>query len=328
MKKVSVIIPVYNSEVYIKECIQSVVRQSYANWEIIVVDDGSVDKSTSVCRKLCHSDNRIRLFCQGHRGVSAARNRGIAESTGDFLLFLDSDDVIHPLLLERFVYLAQKYHAELVMCQCRKVDSCRMKSGLDKMDRDTGGLRGKVGKGTEIADWFHLKYARQMSGIGGKMIRKDAVGELRFDERLGNGEDTLFLYHLTCRRICAVYIDCEWYYYRMHPGNTINSFHVKSNSKYFACSRRIRNSEYQKGNIGYALTWERMLLLQIEGSLMEAKKEKDQNRYRHLKEVAFREIKFPLFWKLEAFHRFMFWSCLFFHPLYFLLRRVWLKLWR
>lgn len=82
MKKVSVIIPVYNSELFIRQCVESVVNQTYPEQEIIIVDDGSVDQSRSICEELCLADNRIKLFCQEHKGVSSARNYGIENAGG------------------------------------------------------------------------------------------------------------------------------------------------------------------------------------------------------------------------------------------------------
>ena len=87
MKKVSVIIPMYNSQSFIKECMQSVVRQSYPNWEMIVVDDGSSDKSVEICSKLSRADGRIRIVCQKHLGVSAARTGGLRKLPGSFFYF-------------------------------------------------------------------------------------------------------------------------------------------------------------------------------------------------------------------------------------------------
>lgn len=102
-RRVSVIIPVYNREKYIEEAVKSVLAQSLKDFEIIIVDDGSTDSTVQICRRLSERDERIRLFSSGHFGVSAARNKGIKNSSGDYIFFLDSDDIIHPLLLETLV---------------------------------------------------------------------------------------------------------------------------------------------------------------------------------------------------------------------------------
>lgn len=102
MKKVSIIIPLYNNEKYIKECIESLISQTYENIEIIIVDDGSTDKSVEVCEKF--KDERIRLIKQINFGAPSARNEGIKQSSGDFIMFLDSDD-----------YLYDKYTLEKIL---------------------------------------------------------------------------------------------------------------------------------------------------------------------------------------------------------------------
>ncbi|OKH34565.1 glucosyl transferase [Calothrix sp. HK-06] len=102
MKKVSVIIPVYNAERYVAATIESVLSQTYENFEIIIVDDGSPDNSIEVCQKF--TDSRIRIIRQKNRGLPGARNTGIRHAKGDYLAFLDADDIWLPTKLEKHVY--------------------------------------------------------------------------------------------------------------------------------------------------------------------------------------------------------------------------------
>ncbi len=88
MKKVSVIIPMYSAEPYIRQCIQSVILQTWSNLEILVIDDGSTDRSLKVCEDLSRIDDRIRILTQNNQGVSAARNRGIEAAVGEYIFFL------------------------------------------------------------------------------------------------------------------------------------------------------------------------------------------------------------------------------------------------
>ena len=94
MKKVSVIITMYNAESYIRQCMQSVMSQTWDDLEILVIDDGSADQGLKICEELGRMDGRIQILTQKNRGVSAARNRGIEEADGEYIFFLDSDDVI------------------------------------------------------------------------------------------------------------------------------------------------------------------------------------------------------------------------------------------
>lgn len=93
-KKISIVIPVYNAEKYLDRCLQSVIHQSYDNWEIIAVDDGSKDKSLEIMKKYSSQDRRIFVIHQRNLGAGAARNEGIKKATGDYIVFIDSDDYV------------------------------------------------------------------------------------------------------------------------------------------------------------------------------------------------------------------------------------------
>lgn len=115
MKKVSVIIPVYNVADYLSECIDSVLRQTYKDVEIILVDDGSTDGSGEICDKFDKTHDRVRSFHKKNEGLGAARNYGLERASGDYVMFLDSDDYIEEKLLEKMLDLVFK----------KKVDYCK-----------------------------------------------------------------------------------------------------------------------------------------------------------------------------------------------------------
>ena len=94
MELISVIVPVYNVQKYLKKCVESILNQSYSNLEVILIDDGSTDESGQMCDKLRDRDKRIKVFHQENKGLSAARNKGIELHTGRYLTFVDSDDYI------------------------------------------------------------------------------------------------------------------------------------------------------------------------------------------------------------------------------------------
>ena len=101
---ISVIIPVYNVENYLEECLKSIQSQTYTNIEVILVNDGSTDKSKLICERYCKEDRRFHLLNQENQGLSAARNNGVAASTGEFIAFVDSDDIILPNYLETLIH--------------------------------------------------------------------------------------------------------------------------------------------------------------------------------------------------------------------------------
>lgn len=121
--KVSIIVPVYNAEQYIARCIDSILAQKYYNWELILVDDGSMDRSGCICDKYSEQDDRIRVIHQNNQGVSVARNVALKVITGEYLMFLDADDYIYPECIETFVAAIGKYDADLVMSRHDRLEA-------------------------------------------------------------------------------------------------------------------------------------------------------------------------------------------------------------
>ena len=114
---VSVIIPVYNVEKYLRECLDSVLAQTYKNLEVILVDDGSTDSSTDICREYCEKDKRFKLHQKENGGASSARNLGLNCAKGDYLYFLDSDDYLKSIALEKMIECACHNNADLVFIE-------------------------------------------------------------------------------------------------------------------------------------------------------------------------------------------------------------------
>lgn len=117
MLKVSVIVPCYKVEAYLPTCIESVTNQSWSDWELILVDDGSPDRSGAICDEYAKKDNRIKVIHKLNGGLSDARNVGLDAMSGDFVAFLDSDDFWHKDYLKFMMHLQQKYDADIVQCK-------------------------------------------------------------------------------------------------------------------------------------------------------------------------------------------------------------------
>lgn len=114
--KVSVIMPAYNAEAFLNRSITSVRRQTYENWELLIVDDGSTDHSRELVQSFASIDSRIKLLCNKHGGTARARNTAIEAAQGDFIAFIDADDVYHPQYLEQLVETALRENSDLVIC--------------------------------------------------------------------------------------------------------------------------------------------------------------------------------------------------------------------
>ena len=114
--KISVIIPVYNTELYLRRCLESVINQTYTNLQIIIIDDGSTDNSLKICTEYAQNDNRLIVYSQNNSGVSAARNKGLDMATGDYIAFVDSDDFIENDMFAKLLNTMVNNEADIIVC--------------------------------------------------------------------------------------------------------------------------------------------------------------------------------------------------------------------
>ena len=119
--KISVIVPVYNVEAYLPECIRSVLEQSMSDFEMILVDDGSTDGCPAICDAAAEQDDRVRVIHQKNGGLSRARNAGLDAARGEWIGFVDSDDCIHPDMYEKLLAAAEKNDADMAICNILRV---------------------------------------------------------------------------------------------------------------------------------------------------------------------------------------------------------------
>ena len=120
MPKVSIIVPVYNVEKYLRRCIDSILRQTLTDIEVILVDDGSFDSSGKICEEYARKDSGLRVIHQKNAGVAVARNTGLDIASGDYIAFVDSDDYIEPNMYQSMMQVANQYDCDVVLCDCVK----------------------------------------------------------------------------------------------------------------------------------------------------------------------------------------------------------------
>lgn len=188
---ISVIIPVYNLRKHLKPCIESIFGQTYQNFELLLVDDGSTDGSSGIC-DLYADDDRVSVYHKKNGGVSSARNMGLDAAKGEYVMFVDGDDVVSSYIMERMVADFHNY-PELVMTRC---NFARLKSGEQFEDCEAAekNIR-EIFKANDFIKSF-LKGKYQNVGVCGALIKKDAIGSLRFAEGRSYNEDKFFLYNL------------------------------------------------------------------------------------------------------------------------------------
>ena len=209
MPKVSIIVPVYNSEKFLKKCIESMINQTYKDIEIIIIDDGSKDNSREIIQEYQNKDSRIKYLYQKNSGQAVARNNGIKVSIGEFISFLDSDDYIDTEMIEKLYNKAIKENTDIVVCDALKVYD----------DRPSEILKGLK---FEISD-IKKKYIISSAGPWGKLIKKNTITEnnLFFKENIIYEDFAVVpAYALFAKKIS--YIEEPLYLYYQRVGSTMN----------------------------------------------------------------------------------------------------------
>ena len=217
---IAVIVPIYNREKYIEECLQSIFNQTYQNFEIIIVDDGSSDNSYKICESIAQKDKRIKLFATNHGGVSAARNIALDNITGEFVFFLDSDDVIHPVLLETLVNGLKTNNADIAGTNVVTVQNNNWDKVRKKLATTSLCLGETEYHDSENAINCAINQKSPLGCIGGVMMRSGLIGDTRFAEDIHIGEDFYFIYQNLIKNASAVFLKQSWYYTRIHENNS------------------------------------------------------------------------------------------------------------
>lgn len=253
---ISVIVPVLNREKEIEECIRSVFDQSCNDWELLIIDNGSTDRTAEICRRLAASDKRIRLL-QAPRGVSKARNAGIDAAQGKYLFFLDSDDVIHPSLLETLLSGMELHQAGLGGTKKTEVLQSKWAEFASSPRTHKGIGKTRFLHNQEAINSV-FRYTTPLNTIGGVMVLRSLIGETRFREDLHIGEDFQFVYELLIKGADALLTEAVWYFVRIHDHNlswdySFNGFYSRFYRRKLVwlqeeAFHRMENAELQKAD--------------------------------------------------------------------------------
>lgn len=224
---VSIIVPIYNAEKYLDSCIQSVLRQTYTNWELILIDDGSTDKSGRIAEEYGFADERITVFHQKNLGVSLARNQGIDEATGNYVVFLDADDELIEDCLAKTVNIAEETNADVVAgrsCENQELFQDRI-----------------IWTGAEALENSLKDHLFTYSACA-KLIRREFIGKTRFTPDVRINEDSYFVFQLLCKQNVFVLTNDVIYFYR---ANSESSSRTVFSEKYFDILK-VSDLKYKK----------------------------------------------------------------------------------
>lgn len=217
MDKISVIVPVYNTDKYLSDCIERILKQSYTNFEIILVDDGSTDSSKEICELYAQKDSRIMCIHKSNEGVSTARNEGIKHATGDYIVFIDSDDLIKRNLLEELSVICE---ADFSMCGYELYDdmlhTVTKQYICPKLSGPINTLANKIDN--YISPPFLL-------GPCFKLFKKEIItkNKIQFPPEMSYGEDAVFVLNYLSHCKNVEIIEYIGYSYRKHGKKTLST---------------------------------------------------------------------------------------------------------
>lgn len=237
--EISIIMPVYNETVLLKRSISSVIRQTFTNWELIIVDDGSAEAVIKICQEYVGKDSRIRLFHQKHSGQAAARNRGLSMAEGRYVAFMDADDYMHPRMLEQLYQDIVTTNTRIAVCgfkrfrQLPQISVCELcKPKIIKVSGDSKNVRHAT-----IKDNVYL---------WNKLYQRSLFEHIKFK----NGrfyEDLAVMHKLFAEAGIISYNRNVLYFYYQNPAGTIQTLDEKKIADYiWAYEQRIKYYYYEK----------------------------------------------------------------------------------
>lgn len=232
--KISVIVPVYNVEKYLCSCIDSILAQTFTDFELLLIDDGSRDKSGEICDEYANKDCRVKVFHKENGGVSSARNLGIDESKGEYLFFVDSDDIISSFYIEMFVNYIKKNDSVCVVC--------KYTNRLSLLKNQIDSIKTKEMTSSEFLDEIWISEGKLDGYLWNKMFKRKILIDLniRFDEKVSIWEDMLFVVEYFVNISTVVFVDAVLYYYRDTMNSAVKQHGTsKKIEKIFVCLKML-----------------------------------------------------------------------------------------
>ncbi len=221
MKLLSIIVPVYNSEKYLENCLNSIAAQTYRQWECLLIDDGSSDSSSDICKKFVEDDNRFKYFKKENGGVADSRNYGLERIQGEYVSFVDNDDLLHPMMYQTLIEQLEDTSCEVSCCKYvkdfRTYDDVKnelatpMRGGQTEILHDRESIYYSIVKGNETNGIEGL--------IWNKVYRKSVLNKVRFDISIALVDDADFSLRLFHDVLKVSYIDLPLYHWMQHATN-------------------------------------------------------------------------------------------------------------
>lgn len=217
---ISIIVPVYNVETYLPTCIESILDQTYKDFEILLIDDGSTDNSGNICDEYAKRDNRCIAIHQQNKGVYNARNTGLSHATGEYISFVDSDDYIHPQMLEILYEALQKGDYDFSMVTLKQVEQYKKEDFIPSINNNNtfivNGLnlmRRLYNINDPILKWPEINF----QVVCNKLYKKNLISNSKFKQT--GTEDTEFNNKIYLKTNSAILVNLPLYYWVQRPSS-------------------------------------------------------------------------------------------------------------
>lgn len=236
---ISIIIPIYNMEKYLERCIKSVLSQTYENFELICVNDGSTDGSLAILNRFANEDKRIIVKNKINGGVSSARNEGLKTAGGGYITFIDPDDWIHPMYLEILLKACSLNSSDISICNMQRVESETMISGKNDV------------KDYRFVNQGYDQFVKTYKAVCGHLFKSYLLEGVSFPEGVRYAEDLFFNYELLNRNgtVKTTLAEVSLYYYFQHETSTCHD--KNQNDRILAISHCIDKLYKSKSNYTY-----------------------------------------------------------------------------
>lgn len=213
--KISVIVPVYNMEKYMGQCLDSIINQTYRNLEIILINDGSTDASPEICNFYAQKDKRVRVIHQKNAGIAEVRNVGVQEATGDYIAFVDSDDWIDITMLEKLFNLIKESEADIAQCGYYRTDR-------DALPKDNQVPNISVYENEDILELLYCQNIRVETIVSwNKLYRRSVFDGIQYPTgRVGEDFATIYKILYNAKKLVRT-SEQLYYYYFFNNGNSI-----------------------------------------------------------------------------------------------------------
>lgn len=223
---ISIIVPIYNTEKYLHECLDSILNQSYTNFEVLLINDGSTDSSGTICQEYVERDSRFRYFEKDNGGVASARNLGLERSEGTYITFIDSDDWVEFNYLEVLYTALKENDTDVAISTYKRFaqDGVFYLRSYSKENDEFLNI-GKRNRNSFLEILPKLgKLDHSFYSISSKLIKREIIGNLLFDEQVSYAEDLNFFFRLYLGVESVVYVRDYTYIYRTHDASTSQNF--------------------------------------------------------------------------------------------------------